>query len=124
MIDIEKLQSRPLCYMAHAVRPLKGSNETYEANIASAKDWLRSLTIRHPELCFIAPWISGVELFNDADEARRAAGLEHCHCVIARCDQFWSVGPRLSAGMYGEMLVAQACGLETISQVTGAMITL
>lgn len=99
----------PVVYMAHLVAPKEG--ETIEGNLAAAKAWLKRLAERHPHLCFIAPWITECEIWDDSDPKQRAAGLARCHIVIRKCDHFWMVGPRVSSGMQGESEVAMAHGL-------------
>lgn len=102
----QRIITKPLVYMAHPVRPDKERGETIESNLSMAKQWLKKLTLKHPDLIIMAPWIPMCEVFDDADEEQRARGLEWCYQIVARCDQFWMVGPRVSGGMLKESRVA------------------
>ena len=83
MIDKQELKSRQLIYVAHPVSPAEG--ETVEENLADAKAWVRRLTLRYPEHVFIAPWITGVEMFDDSDPGLRADALDR----LARTVHAW-----------------------------------
>ena len=85
-----------LIYMAH---PVAGDVVN---NIAKAKTWLRALQDAFPNKCFIAPWITDVEIYDDANPAMRAAGLERCRFTLDRCDAIVMCGSVHSSGMMME----------------------
>jgi hypothetical protein len=88
-----------LAYLAH---PIAGD---VRANLVRYKAWLRYLQTRHPTLAFIAPSIDWIEVCGDRDDnaAERERGLARCCQVVARCDEIWLVGSRLSQGMEREL---------------------
>lgn len=98
-----------MIYMAH---PVGGD---VELNIERAKAWLKHLEASNPWVVFVAQWITGVELWDDADPVQRAHGLKRCFAQVERCDELWLVGPRVSAGMYLEQLWAQQFGVAVVN---------
>lgn len=86
-----------IVYLAHPVRPEPG--EDVAGNLAAALRWLCALHERYPHWATIATWIPEVQLYGDADEARRAAGLARAERVAGECDAVALCGPRVSAGM-------------------------
>ena len=104
-----------LAYLAHPVSPETG--ESVESNLADAKRCLKSLAELYPDICFIAPWIVECQIWDDCDPEHRSSGLKRCHVVIARCDELWMCGPRISSGMAGELAVAREHGLRIVQLV-------
>jgi hypothetical protein len=87
-----------LAYMAH---PISGD---VPANVMRAKRWLAWLSRRYPDRAFVAPYIDWIEAGDeDGDPDQRERGLQRCCSVAARCEEFWAVGGRLSAGMNREV---------------------
>jgi hypothetical protein len=99
-------------YIAHPVRPLSG--ESLDANIEKALRWLEWALRRWPKDAAIAPWISECQLFDEADELVREAGLRRCEAVVARCDELILCGGRISSGMARERKVADYEGLNVV----------
>ena len=89
-------------------------------NVARAKRWLR-WAWRIPDIVPIAPWLTPVELFaadaDDDHEARELGLLRDC-AVVARCDELWLVGGRISEGMRREAAAAARAGL-VVTDLTG-----
>ena len=89
-----------LIYLAH---PVRGD---VLGNLARAKRWWRWIETSFPDTVVIAPWITVCEIFDDADEAQRMAGLRRGCAVVVRCDEIWLVGGRVSNGMRVELEAA------------------
>lgn len=98
-----------VCYLA---APLSGD---IPGNLARAKAALASLQSRYPDRAFIAPWIAWVEMGDDDnDPAARERGMQRDLAVIAKCDELWVWGNRISAGMAREIDGAHACGVQVL----------
>lgn len=84
-----------LVYMAH---PMGSATKAgLEGNLARAKRWFTWCVSE--EVAVIADWIIYGEVWDDFDPKLRAIGLTHDDEMIRRCDEFWMVGGRISAGM-------------------------
>jgi len=90
-----------LIYMSAPVRPLEG--ETLESNLARGRRWYKFLQLTAGDhAVFLAPWILSCELFDDDSPEQRKAGMARQMEIIARCDEVWLVGGRVSSGMAAE----------------------
>jgi len=92
-------------YMAH---PLSGD---VEGNIRRAKQMLRDLEEKHPDVAIVATWITECEVWDDSNPEHREAGLRRDLAVIAKCDELWLTGPEISAGMMREAAKATELGI-------------
>lgn len=109
-------------YLAAPVRPLEGSGETVESNLARAREYYRVLSLAHPDHVFLAPWILNCEVFDETPE-NIAKGMERNYAVIdlvaaagdlvlnADGGQLWLCGPRISSNMEKERDYASKRGL-------------
>ena len=101
-------------YLAH---PVAGD---VVANVARAKRWL-AWASRIEGIAPIAPWITPVELFavdEDGDPAAREFWLARDCAVVAKCDELWLVGGRISDGMRREWVTAMERGVR-VQDLTG-----
>lgn len=95
-------------YIAH---PL-GSNRTIrELNRERASRWLAWAA--EQGVAPVADWIILSGQWTESD-ANRARGLEIDKALVARCDELWLVGGRVSEGMKVEADAARASGVEVI----------
>lgn len=99
-----------VAYLAH---PVGGD---VEKNLEAAKAMYRHYTVIFPWVALVAPWITECELWDDADPEQRRAGLERCKAVVAKCDELWLCGPRVSEGMAIECEAAMAAGVVMIDR--------
>lgn len=60
---------------------------------------------------FFAPHLLYPRLLNDSIPGERQAGLEMGAAVLARCDELWSFGAHISAGMRMEIAKAERLGI-------------
>jgi hypothetical protein len=102
-------------YLACPVRPLPGSSETKESNLARAREYYRRLSLAHPDKTFLAPWILNCEVFDETPEMIEL-GMKRNYAVIEMMAQFnvmaaahklggselWLCGPRVTDGMQAE----------------------
>lgn len=72
----------PIVYVGH---PVSGD---VEGNLKLTKHWIRWLCDRYPNVAWIAPWITEVEVFDDANPPQREAGLRRDEAVSALCTAF------------------------------------
>jgi hypothetical protein len=121
-------------YLAAPVRPLEGSDETKEGNLALAREYYRRLSLAHPDKVFLAPWILNCEVFDETPEMI-AKGMERNYAVIDLLAthlytisgepeslksgqtelgqaELWLVGPHVSGGMQAEADYAESKGLK------------
>ena len=98
-----------LVYLAHPV-----GGDTL-ANLSRARRWL-TWTYRHfGGVAPIAPWIVDCEgVLDEASPSDRARGLATGMAVLARCDEVWLVGGRVSVGMLMESDAARAAGVRVV----------
>lgn len=93
-------------YIAH---PL-GDGPDRAENIARAARWF-AWAAMHPGVIPVAPWIILASVWDETPELR-ARGMLIDKQLIARCDEVWLCGPRISPGMRAEADHAAACGLD------------
>jgi hypothetical protein len=92
-------------YLCH---PVSGD---VPGNLAAAKKIIRELEDADPGIAIVASWITECEIWDDADPEQRAAGLRRDLAVLAKCDEVWLCGPRVSAGMQLEADRAAELGI-------------
>ena len=92
-------------YMAHHLGA--PTREGMLENLARAKRWYVWI-MKTFDVAIVADWIISCELFDDAVPAARALGLSMNSALVARCDEVWLVGGRISSGMEFE----KECGDE------------
>jgi hypothetical protein len=90
-------------YVAH---PL-GSGADREANRARAARW--AVWAAEQGVAPVADWILIAGAWRESEEAR-ARGLAIDCALVARCDEIWLVGGRISEGMRVEANAALAAG--------------
>lgn len=98
-----------LIYVAHPC----GSPAEQPANLARCKRWLRWLILTSSlpdQMAFLCPWLHELELQlahpGELPVWHRAAIMDRCIAVAARCDGLVLVGGRISPGMQREADVA------------------
>lgn len=91
-------------YLAHPVGA--ATPEGVTANLARAKRWYRWIA-KNFNVSVVADWITGCEVFDDANQADRDHGLDMDIAAIERCDELWLVGGRISQGMGTERDAAE-----------------
>lgn len=104
-------------YVAH---PVSGD---VPGNLAKAKRIMRALQEQSPTVAIIAPWIQWLEICgdDDSDHGARERGLIRDFAVVAKCDEFWMVGPRVSDGMRREKEAAERAGVKVVD-LTGVWV--
>jgi len=112
-------------YLACPVRPLPGSSETKESNLARARarEYYRRLSDAHSDKVFLAPWILNCEVFPETPEAI-AIGMERNYAVIRLIGwygELWLVGPRVTEGMQKEADYAEERGIKVQRIVNPAL---
>lgn len=96
---------RPVVYVAH---PLSGD---IERNVASAKLWVRAAI--DAGYAPLAPYLTLIDgILIEPDD--RDIGLEIDFAVVARCDELWLCGDRISAGMSLERDAARQAGVRVV----------
>lgn len=109
----EDISMITVVYMAH---PVGGDVKN---NLAEARLWVRHLEETNPDIAISASWITECEIWDDTDPVQRAAGMRRNMAILAKCDELWAVGPRVSKGMLQEMIFATSKGIK-VSDMTGA----
>lgn len=94
-----------LVYIAH---PLGAASDRAE-NIERASRWF-AWAAMVPGLIPVASWITLARYWPETD-ANRERGMLIDKQLIARCDEVWLCGPRISPGMRQEADHAKACGI-------------
>ena len=103
--------------VVYLAAPVRGN---VAENVARAKRWL-AWAWRIRDIVPIAPWLTPVELFAadaDDDAAARELGLTRDCAVVAKCDELWLVGGRISDGMRREWVTAMERGVK-VQDLTG-----
>jgi len=99
-------------YLAH---PVAGD---VKANLASARRWIRWIVDNYTDIAICAPRIPYVESLRDECVQDRLRGTRDDLEILARCDEVWLVGDRVSSGMEAEKTVAMKLG-KPILDLTG-----
>lgn len=92
-----------LVYIAH---PVRGD---VAGNLAKGRQWVR--WAYEKGVAPAAPWITGCEVLDDANEVHRELGLQCDETTVARCDEIWLCGARISQGMHRELEIAMSHGV-------------
>ena len=103
-------------YMAHPVRGSEGV--TLEDNLAATLKRAKWIEANYPDVAVVASWYVECLIWDDSDDIQRAAGMRRNKAVIARCDELWAVGDRISRGMAEEIEFARLCGVR-VEDYTG-----
>lgn len=104
------IRATRLVYIAH---PL-GNGPDRAENLARAARWC-AWAARTKNVLPIAPWIAIASVWPERDDLR-ARGLMIDKQTIARCDEVWLCGPRISPGMKVEREHAEACGVRVVNR--------
>lgn len=86
-------------YLAHPVGA--PTVEGVQANLASARDWLRFLIGACPDVAFCVSWLPYLNVLEDTGASRERGLRDDCE-MVRRCDAVLMVGDRVSAGMRRE----------------------
>lgn len=97
---------RKVVYISH---PL-GQGPDREKNRQNAKRWVCWAALAKG-VSPIADWITLSEFW---DESKRDIGLDCDVAAVAKCDELWHVGGRISTGMRVEEEAARAAGIPVI----------
>ncbi len=97
--------SRPVVYIAHALRGDWG------ANLTRARAFV-DLALENG-YAPVAPYLMGATLRDDVPE-ERAAGLDWDAAVIERCDEVWVCGEVVSEGVRAEIGLAEALNIRVV----------
>lgn len=100
-----------LIYLAH---PVGGD---VAGNLRRARLWWQWIEAHRTNVAVVAPWVTSCEWQDDANPSEREAGLRRCEAVVARCDELWLVGGRISAGMERERQAALRAGVKVIDLI-------
>lgn len=118
-MDTIRRRHHELWYFAHPVWAATASG--VDANIHSARMWLRHLISTCPDVVWVAPWLHAVELGGGGGDAGdlRARGLAQCAAVVQRCHGLVACGHEVTAGMRVEVDVAiSAVGARRVMRLT------
>jgi len=96
-----------LWYLAH---PYEGNPES----LVRARNWVRSIEAAVEDVAVVAHWIVECQIWDDANQAERAASMARNFAVLARCNAIVLVGGRVSKGMEAERDMAQRTNLTVI----------
>lgn len=95
-------------YLAHQL----GAGHDREANRQRAMLWVAWATLAHP-VAVVADWITLSGVLAETP-ANREIGLASDLALVARCDEVWLVGGRVSPGMELEAAEARRLGKPVI----------
>lgn len=84
----------PVVYLAH---PGASTRWEHLSGLGCARRWFDWVARRGYAVS--ANWIIYCEVWRDFDQKLREEGLRHDDALIAKCDEFWMVGGRISSGM-------------------------
>ncbi len=86
------------------------------ANAYKAIEWIRWLTLNHPQRIYVAPWVAEVLAFSgeDIDAAFYDRVLTDDEEVVRRLDGILLVGGTLSVGMARELDSALEAGKKVV----------
>lgn len=100
-----------LCaFVAH---PYGGLN----TNILLARNFIRGLHLRWPDIVCVATWIIEAQIYDDDNEVQRNASIARNLAVIERCDAFVGCGAKWSIGMCVERDHALECSIPVVDLV-------
>jgi hypothetical protein len=93
-------------FMAHPVGA--ATKDEVVANIKNAKAWYHTFIRSFDEIAIIADWITSCETLDDMVVSDRLRGQRANAELLARADELWLCGGRISSGMRSEMFIAHA----------------
>ena len=97
------MKERPLIYVCS---PLRGN---IERNIQRAIGYSRFVYSNGG--IPLAPHVIFTTFLDDNISEERSAGIEMAIQLLAKCDELWAFGERISEGMAAEMAAAKTLGL-------------
>lgn len=98
-----------VAYVAH---PISGD---VPGNLAKIRAWISRMQPQHPDLAFIAPYVTWLECGDDdSDPVSRNLGMDRDLEVLRRCDEIWLIGSQLSPGMWIECQEAKRHGIRVV----------
>jgi hypothetical protein len=97
-------RKRPVIYVCS---PLRGD---VERNIHKAIGYSRYIYSKGG--IPLAPHVIFTTFLDDDDPVERAAGMEMGLELLAKCDELWAFGDKVSEGMAGEIAAAEELGLK------------
>lgn len=97
---------KPVVYLAH---PVTGDPR---GNAMRAVAWIKWLTVKDPDVIYVAPWVAEVLAFAEdaVDPAFYDRVLTDDEDVVLRLDGLLMVGGRVSSGMARERTAARVTG--------------
>ena len=98
-------------YLCH---PVSGD---VAGNLRRAERWVKWIETTYP-VAVVASWITECRIWDDNNPEHRAAGLRRDFAVLARCDEVWLVGGRISNGMAYEAAYARQCEIPVVDMTS------
>lgn len=97
-------------YVAHPVTT--DARFTLDDNLSNVEHWIHWLTLAHPEIVFIAPWVAEVRAFRNenVDASFYDRVLSDDEEVVRHCDGIILTGGKVSTGMRRELGAAIGAG--------------
>ena len=92
--------------LIYVASPLSGD---VEKNLEFAKEACRAVI--DSGYAFFAPHLLYPSILDDGVPEQRELGMEMGMTVLARCDELWAFGERISEGMAAEMEEAERLGI-------------
>ena len=92
--------------LIYVASPLSGD---VERNLEFAKQACRAVV--DSGCAFFAPHLLYPSIFDDDVPKERKLGMDMGLTVLARCDELWAFGERISKGMAAEMKEAERLGI-------------
>lgn len=87
-------------FIAH---PLRGDEEK---NLKNVERYIR-FAIAQKNIHPCCPWYAMVKALDDRNDRHRLRGLQANFAILARCDELWVCGPKITEGVKEEIEVAQ-----------------
>jgi hypothetical protein len=102
-----------IAYIAH---PISGD---IQANLADIRRIVRMINMQYPSVLPFVPYYVDVVSMNDEVPEERARGIKNDLEIIQRKipDEIWLCGPRISAGMQGEIEEAKKFGIPVVNYI-------
>lgn len=103
------IEKQRLVYLAHPVGAPDAAG--VRANLERAKRWVAYVYRVYPDVSPVAPYITGAEVMDDHVPEQRSHGMRCNLTLLARCDEVWLCGGRVSPGMQVEADFARDAGV-------------
>lgn len=100
---------KKLVYIGHAC----GTGDERDVNRALAAKWVKWAALTQG----VSPVATWIVMTGELDEKHRDLGLECDFAAIARCDELWLCGERLSPGMIAERDYALSIGVTVVEMI-------